>query len=150
MDFGNFLNELNEDKGFSVKQVSSKQLNEMAEGTGESAADLKEDAKWYYVPTKEYGGFRHIIVESGSGWGVYYLDQIAGAGKEAADVSGWGDEYEMSRNEERDLNNLRSFLLNEGSGEDNGVNLKGFVVRRKVEGDFATVLKECVEIVKKG
>lgn len=153
MDFNNFLGKLDESKSF--KRVSGRQLREAA---GESAESLKDSAQWYYVPQKEYGGFRHIVVENGpNDWAVYYLENI-GAGGAAADVSGMkqgmGDfigaqRAGLSQEEARDLARLANYLV-EGAGEDNGVNLDGYAVQRKVEGDFATVLKECVNIVKNG
>ena len=149
MDFGNFLNELDESKSF--KRVSGRQLKE---AMGESAEGLKEAAQWFYVPQKEYGGFKHIVVENGpNAWAVYYLENIGGSGGAARDVSGMAGggfldkKAGLSREEAKDLANLANYLA-EGAGEDNGQSLAGFAVQRKVEGDFATVLKECVNIVK--
>jgi hypothetical protein len=83
MDFGKFLNNLDENKSF--KRVSGRQLREAA---GEDAASVAQGAQWYYVPAKEYGGFRHVVVENGANdWAVYYLENI-GAGGAKADVSG--------------------------------------------------------------
>ncbi len=152
MDFGNFLSELNESKGF--KRVSGRQLKE---AMGDSAESLKDNAQWFYVPQKEYGGFRHIVVENGpNDWAVYYLENIGGAGGVVRDVSGMqgnsgflDKKAGLSKEEAKDLDRLANYLA-EGTGEDNGQNLAGWVVQRKVSGDFATVLKECVEIVKKG
>lgn len=158
MDFSNFLGKLDESKDKGFVRVSGKQLREAA---GETAEALKGSAQWYYVPQKEYGGFRHIVVENGpNDWAVYYLENIgAGATGSAADVSGiaggmgsfiGAQRAGVSQEEARDLARLSGFLLNEGSGEDNGINLAGYAVQRKVAGDFATVLKECVSIVKQG
>lgn len=157
MDFSNFLGKLDESKDKGFVRVSGKQLREAA---GETAEALKSSAQWYYVPQKEYGGFRHIVVENGpNDWAVYYLENIgAGATGSAADVSGLGDmgsfigaqRAGVSTDEARDLQRLSDYLLNEGTGEDNGISLAGYAVQRKVAGDFATVLKECVSIVKQG
>lgn len=158
MDFNKFLGKLDESKDKSFVRVSGKQLREAA---GENADALKDSAQWYYVPQKEYGGFRHIVVENGpNDWAVYYLENIGGgASSGAADVSGlqggMGSLLGAQRagvgvDEARDLQRLSNYLLKEGTGEDNGVNLTGYAVQRKVAGDFATVLKECVAIVKQG
>jgi len=157
MDFSNFLGKLDESENNGFVRVSGKQLREAA---GESAEGLKSSAQWYYIPQKEYGGFRHIVVENGpNDWAVYYLENIAGgATGAAADVSGLGDmgsfigaqRAGVPREEARDLQKLSNYLLKEGAGEDNGINLTGYAVQRKVAGDFATVLKECVGIVKQG
>lgn len=151
MDFNNFLGQLDESKGFT--RVSGRELREAA---GDSAEALKDAAQWYYVPQKEYGGFKHIVVENGpNAWAVYYLENIGAGGGGAADVSGMGDMSSflgnkragVSADEAKDLSRLASYLV-EGTGEDNGQSLEGYAVQRKVEGDFATVLKECVNIVK--
>lgn len=153
MDFGNFLGQLDESKSF--KKISGKQLREAA---GESATDITSDNKWFYVPTKEYNGARHIIKEEGpNAWVVYYLENIGVAGGGAADTSGIGDmsaflgakRAGIDAHEAKDLSKLAGYL-SEANGETNGVNLEGLVVVRKVAGDFATVLKECVGIVKQG
>lgn len=153
MDFNKFLGQLDESKSF--KRVSQKQLREAA---GESAESLKDAGQWYYVPQKEYGGFRHIVVENGENdWAVYYLENIGGAGGGSAakvggqDLSGLlgAKRVGATQEEARDLQRLANYLT-EGAGEDNGVDLSGYAVQRKVEGDFATVLKECVNIVKNG
>lgn len=153
MDFNNFLGKLDESKSF--RRVSGRALREAA---GENAESLKDSAQWYYIPQKEYGGFRHIVVENGpNDWAVYYLENI-GAGGSAADVSGMeggmgnfigAQRAGVDAQEARDLQRLADYLV-EGTGEDNGIDLSGFAVQRKVEGDFATVLKECVNIVKNG
>lgn len=144
MDFDKFLGTLNESNGNNgFRRVSAQQL---AESAGESVDGIKAQGR-YYVPQKEYGGFRHIVSEKGpNSWAVYYLDQVGTGAATVDDEADWG-EFEMARNEARDLERLRNYLK-EGNGEDNGINLDGFAVRRKVEGDFATVLKECVNIVK--
>jgi hypothetical protein len=155
MDFGKFLNNLDENKSF--KRVSGRQLREAA---GEDAASVAQGAQWYYVPAKEYGGFRHVVVENGANdWAVYYLENI-GAGGAKADVSGMAgggsfigaQRAGVAQEEARDLQRLADYLTegNFGNGEDPGVDLSGFAVQRKVAGDFATVLKECVNIVKQG
>jgi len=75
MDFSNFLGKLDESKDKGFVRVSGKQLREAA---GETVEALKSSAQWYYVPQKEYGGFRHIVVENGpNDWAVYYLKTSA-------------------------------------------------------------------------
>lgn len=154
MDFNNFLNKLDESKDFI--RVSTRQLNE---AMGDAAEPLKKGG-WYYVPTKEYNGFRHLVKENGpNDWVVYYLEYIGGSAGAVRDVSSMASGGEaflgakrsgVSKDEARDLSRLANYLV-EGAGDskgiDNGVDLTGFVVQRKVAGNFSLVFKECTSIV---
>lgn len=174
MDFNKFLGNL--DEGKSIPGMRSISRRKLYEEVGESAEELKSTATWYYVPEKEYQGFRHIVVENSlDNWAIYYLDGIGTGSKESGGIT--GDEFgsgttaDYSRafdmktdattvgamrtgatfEEARDLSRLSKYLINEekGNGEDNGVNLTGYTIIRRITGDFATILKECVNIVSK-
>lgn len=151
MDFNKFLGSLDESK--KMVTVSGEKF------LGEAAGD----GKWYYVPKEEYGGFRHIVVEKGDNdWEVHYLEKVGGAGGKKRDVSGIkGASFDAAKastqKEAKDIERLINYLseakgddaesLKQGQGEDNGVDLSGYVVQRSVTGDFAKILKECVDIV---
>ena len=158
MDYVDFLKKMDE----NVVRISSKQLNEEEGDDGASLVQQAEGAdKWYYVPAKEYGGFRYLVIEnSPDDWAVYFLDKGLSTGNKAVDFGRFdaermglqrNDNYdpEEFQRENREVRKLGKYL-NEGKGEANGVDLNGYTVQRVVEGDFKKILLACVDIVKKG
>lgn len=147
MDLNNFLGRLDES---SVKKV----LTEADSKTGE---DLKGElgSKWAYIPEKEYGGFKHVVVEDGNDqWTIYYLDQVGSAA--AGDDEDWGDVDAFSSKKQEDVERLRRFvesgmtMMNEEVEGDKSADLSGYIVQRKESGSFAEILEKCVQIVEKG
>lgn len=147
MDLNNFLGRLDES---SAKKV----LTEADSKTGEQ---LKGELgnKWAYIPEKEYGGFKHVVVEEGEDkWTIYYLDRV---GKEAAagdDDESW-DNLDALASQKQDEERLRRFVengmtLNEEIEGDKSADLGEYIVQRKESGSFAEILEKCVAIVEKG
>lgn len=145
MDLNNFLGRLDES---SVKKT----LTEANEQTGEA---LKGELgnKWAYIPEKEYGGFKHVVVEEGDDqWSIYYLDQVGSAA--AGEEEEWGD-VDAYASQKQDEERLRKFIengmiMNEEIEGDKSADLSGYIVQRKESGTFAEILEKCVAIVEKG
>lgn len=144
MDLNNFLGRLDE--------TSVKKLSEANDKTGE---DLKSEigSNWAYIPEKEYGGFKHVVVEEGEDkWTIYYLDQVGSAA--AGDEEDWGD-VDAFASQKQDEERLRKFvesgmMLKEELEGDKDADLSGYIVQRKESGSFAEILEKCVAIVEKG
>lgn len=150
MRFNSFLGRLEESS-------SKRTLNEQDKGM--SGEELKQSLgdKWAYVPEKEYGGFKPVVVEEGNDqWTIYYLDKVGSSA--AGDEEDWGDvdAFASQKKESTDEERLRRFFengmkpLSEEIEGDKSADLSEYIVQRKESGDFATILEKCVNLVEKG
>jgi hypothetical protein len=174
MDFNSFLGKLDESNGSGFRSFSGKALYEA--GVPGATADITAD--WFYVPEKIYKNSRHVVVEKGNEWSLYWLvpyGKSSGrinqdAVDAAADEFGYRSaETGLPVGEARDLEKLVNYLMEAapvsktaseavaqgfhvtGSGELNA-DISGwkFMPSMTVTGDFGTVLKACVELVQAG
>jgi hypothetical protein len=81
MDFNSFLGKLDESNGSGFRSYSGRALyEEGAPGT--------QDVAWAYIPEKQYGDNRHLVIEHTDGkWELLYLQ----GGRTAAAASDYTD-----------------------------------------------------------
>jgi hypothetical protein len=179
MDFNPFLGKLDESNGSGFRSFSGKALYEDGVPGAATADGGSQSIAWAYIPEKQYGRNRHLVIEhTDNTWELLYLQggrTVVGANDytDADDeVLGFqnGSTSGVPVGEARDLEKLVNYLmakpLNEGASSVSVLGAGTFtgpveggppelfngwkILRSTGKTDFGTVLKECVQVVQRG
>lgn len=133
--------------------------------------DVIEHARWYYIPTKTYKGFYHLIVHLGKDeWLLYYLEYLNETRSKIPDVSGlrkisalvevkpkpvkkkqlkfFKKEFPTQYHGIRDYDIFRYIEKDITDYTPTKRNMYGFGIARVVRGNIGAIVREFIGILK--